>query len=148
MNLKKVVTAIPQTVNGIRFDSKLEAEAYKLLITVFGKSRITCHESISYRAKSAFIPELNHKVDFVLRDEEGNPIRYIEVKGTISGQFHGKTDYIRTLILLETLRPNVWDKYVLWIGDGNGQFTKKSPPCDFASPFPSYPSDVKTALFL
>lgn len=142
------IKAISEIVNGIRFDSQLEAQAYRLLALEFGKSRISCHESISYTSNSRLLPELTHKVDFVIRDEYGYPVRYLEIKGNIEAQFQGKAEYLRTLMLLQTLRPNVFDKYILWVGGGELRFNKKMEHLPYALSFPSGYSSVKESLLL
>lgn len=145
---KQTIAAIPEVVNGIKFDSRLEALAYRYLVSEFGKSRIICHAKISYTSDLALLPELIHKIDFVIQDSEGIPMRYLEIKGTISGKFHGKADYIRTLMLLEKLRPNIFDKYVLWVGDGGLKFHPSLNSLPYALKFPLNPRSIASDLML
>ena len=146
--LKNKMKPLPETVNGIRFDSRLEALAYRYLCLEFGKSRITCHDAIGYTSDSSLLPELIHKVDFTIRDSEGVPMRYLEIKGTIDSNFHGKAEYIRTLMLLETLRPCVFNKYVLWVDGGELRFNKKMDYLPYALRFPLNPQSIKADLML
>lgn len=146
--MKNDLRAIPETVHGIRFDSKLEATAYRMLVNTFGRSRVLCHVPVSYSSDREVFPALIHKVDFQVNDPHGIPMRYLEIKGRIDGQWNGRAAYIRTMMLLQVLRPNVFDKYILWVGNGSSRFSVKTAPLDFIQPFPLRLQDVEKSLLL
>ena len=145
----KHIKAIPQIIHGIRFDSQLEAEAYRMLCCKFGRNAISCHFPVIYSADKRYnIPSLSHKIDFVIRDKDGLPVRYLEIKGKISGTWHGKREYIRTLIILEKIRPNIFDKYVVWVGNGSNILHPDNESCSFMVPFPKNIEEIEGSLFL
>lgn len=146
--LNKKIKPIKEIVNGITFDSRLEALAYRYLCIEFGKGCISCHEAITYTTDSDLIPQLTHRIDFVIRDAYGTPLRYLEVKGNIDSNFHGKAEYLRTLMLLEKLRPWVFDRYILWVGSGELAFSRATKILPYALRFPLNPKSIKADLML
>ena len=129
--------AIKETVNGIKFDSRLEAEAYRILVSLYGAARVVCQYSISlsYVSPSEPIPPLTHRIDFAVTNLDGSIKHLIEVKGQLAGQWHGRQEYAMILNLMRASKPGLFSKYQVWVGDKELSFFpgKKLP---FVKRFP------------
>ena len=140
--------AIRERVDGINFDSRLEAQAYRLLVAVYGKQRVYCQYPIALIGKQEyFTPNITHRIDFAVFDEEiKNVVLLIEVKGTLCDSFLGKAEYVRTLEILRLRYPELMECYQVWVGDGVKGFKYGCPvSIPFAHKFPLNTTQVRIA---
>ena len=131
------ITSIKETVNGIKFDSQLEAEAYRILIALYTPSRVICQYPIvlDYRHDGKSIQSMKHRVDFGIVDKEGNLMKLIEVKGILRGRWHGRAEYAMILNLFRAAQPELFEIYQVWVADDcTSFFTGKELP--FVKRFP------------
>ena len=143
--------AIRERVDGISFDSRLEAQAYRLLVAVYGKTRVICQYPVALiERQEYFLPNITHRIDFAVLDENAKNVMFlIEVKGTLCDSFHGKAEYIRTLEILRLRHPELMECYRIWIGDGVRGFKHGTPiPIPFAYKFPLSATQVLNYQFL
>jgi hypothetical protein len=125
-------------IDGILFDSALEAKAYKMLCQVYGRDKIKCHHPLILGNENLehYIHRYNHKVDFLVETAIGKV--YLEIKGKLKGEWKGKAEYIKLLHEITRLE-NI--EYVLWTGNGDLGFEGKDE-LYFAWSFPKTLHDV------
>lgn len=131
------ISSIKETVNGIKFDSQLEAEAYRILIALYGSSAVRCQYvvKLDYCHDGKAIPSIEHRVDFGIMDKEGNLKKLIEIKGTLRGRWHGRAEYAMILNLFRASQPELFKIYQVWVADPcTSFFTGKELP--FVKRFP------------
>lgn len=119
-------------IDGVLFDSALEAKAYKLLCQTYGRDKVKCHYPLVLGNESLehYFPRHKHKVDFLV--ETTSKKVYLEIKGKLKGEWKGKAEYIKLLHEITRLE-NI--EYILWVGNGDLSFENKDQ-LYFAWPFP------------
>jgi hypothetical protein len=96
------------TVNGHKFDSKLEASFYTMAIKAYGTSHVTVHPKLKFRALLS-IPEVIYTPDFLLEipvyssvtdSFSGFELAYVEIKGLMSSKMRGNAELARNMHLM------------------------------------------------
>lgn len=116
--------AIKERVNGITFDSQLEAEGYRILCSLFGPATIKCQYvvNLDYHHDGTAIQSIKHRVDFAVVDKQGEIRHLIEIKGVLKGRWHGRAEYAMILNLFRACEPELFKKYKVWVGDSTLSF--------------------------
>lgn len=131
------INSIKETVNGIKFDSQLEAEAYRLLTALYTPRSVVCQYPVilDYCHDGKSIQSIKHRVDFGIVDKEGNLEKLIEIKGILRGRWHGRAEYAMILNLFRASQPELFKIYQVWVADScTSFFTGKELP--FVKRFP------------
>lgn len=99
------IAANKVVVEGITFDSELEASVYRNLRYFFPSAVILCHESLLICDESPGFDSLSWRIDFIVH--MNNKTAYVEAKGVIE-------PHLRLLLrMVEHYLPHVFDRLVL-----------------------------------
>lgn len=141
----KEIKAKKTSVDGIVFDSALEAKAYRLLCMTYGRDKVICQSVLKLSGKHLdhYLPSVLHKVDFLVYTPKGQV--YLEIKGQLQGKWNGKAEYIKNLNLITELTGNSEITYILWTGNGDLCFEGKDN-LYFAHSFPLTVDSVQERL--
>lgn len=108
----------PEIFNGIRFDSKLEADVYRALLTLYTSDEIKVHHKVPLLPGNDDFAPLDWKIDFYIPSDG----IYIEAKGEFLLSRDDRFRY--NLRLIRALRPHFFSRIIV-VSSGRFKYSNK-----------------------